>query len=673
MTGIATRSFRGRVPRVSTRLLDDNYAVVATNCKLTNGKLVPVNRPALVHTSLADAISTMYRLKFGEDENWLVWGADVSVARSPTSQDALGRLYYTGDGEPRMTTAAKAINGGGPYPDSWFVLGVVAPVTAPNVANTGGSGAQEFRGYLYTFVTALGEESAQSPAKLFYGYSNATSWDLSAMDAAPPNSGTISAAVKDTPSAGFTTVTLDSVFGLQALENVVFAGVSGMTDLNGAFELVSIDASTNQVVVPLATTQTYSGGSDTWTRVAPHNITGMKKRIYRTVGETNEDYKFVAEIDVATTTYADSIPASTVAKNGSNRTAGWLTPPRNAHSLIDLANGAHAVLAGNELCISVPYEPHAYPIKNRYSFPAKGIALIEADNNGIIILTDGKPYLCSATVPEAASLDPAGKVAPCLARLGVVDTGDGAIYPGHDGLYMISSAGARNLTENLYTQKEWEELNPSTFRAAFNSDGYYAVHSNGEGLPDSVWFIDIAEPDSSVDFDEEADVLYDNPVDKHLYVGIGNKIYLWDGDEANRKTMYWRTKDFELPAPKSFACAQVKAKYDDIVPINTEVLDANTALLADALNVDGAINTIGVNRVGVNASRLRRAPLQTEGFVQYTLIKAGVPVFSRGVTNDKPFRLPDKIHGDVYAEQVTGNVQIDGLYAAQAVKELGQV
>ena len=80
----------------------------------------------------------------------------------------------------------------------------------------------------------------------------------------------------------------------------------GLTELNGTHRIVSVDAALNRVVVRLATSQVYASGG-TWARESPLNTAGMVKRIYRTAG-TNPAFVFVAEIPVADTTYADTIP-----------------------------------------------------------------------------------------------------------------------------------------------------------------------------------------------------------------------------------------------------------------------------------------------------------------------------------------------------------------------------
>ena len=387
MTGIAIAAFRGAVPRTSERLIADNQAQKALNCKITSGRLDPLKGLSLVHTSVLAAITTMYRYRYGDVFNWLVWNKVVDVARSPVAQDTLGRFYFCGDGEPRMSTYADAISGT-VYPAAWYVLGVTPPADAMSITVTGGTGANEDRAYVYTFRTRYGEESGPSPATLKTGKVDG-SWDITGMNAAPPNSGTVSAAVKDTPLIGQVQVTLDTVFGLTAGEEVTFAGVLGMTDLNGKRKLVSVDKASNKVVVELTTAQTYAAGPDTWARVAPHNTTGMTKCIYRTVG-TNTDYKLVAEIPVANTAYSDTIPATTVSLAAGIATLDTLPPPKDMHSPVLLANGVMAGLSGNQLCLSEQGKPYSWPVGNRYNFPGTGIALCPA-GNAVLVLTDGFP------------------------------------------------------------------------------------------------------------------------------------------------------------------------------------------------------------------------------------------------------------------------------------------
>lgn len=670
MTGFVIRAPRGEVPRLSERLLADNFAQTAENCKIKSGRADPVNGLQLVHTSLADAIETMYRYRHLALDNWLIFDRVVDVVRSPVDNDTLGRFFYTGDGEPRMSTYADAITGGGPYPVAWYVLGVTPPVTAMTINVTGGVGVNEDRAYVYTFKTRYGEESGTSPATLKTGKVDG-SWDITGMDAAPPNSGTISAAVKDTPLPGQVEVTLNTVFGLAAHEEVTFASVAGMTDLNGKRKLVSVDTATNKVVVALATTQTYSAAADTWTRVAPHNTTSMVKRIYRTVG-TNTDYKFVAEIAVANTTYSDTIPAATVSLNAGITTLDTLPPPKDMHSMCLLANNAMAGLSGNQICLSEQGKPYSWPLANRYSFPGTGIALVPSGNSAII-LTDNYPHIATATVPEAASVSkiPGEALAPCVSKTGVVDIGGGALYPSHDGLYLATPGGVTNITAKLYTMDDWQRLKPSTFKAAFYDGLYIADHQTT--TVNRLLVLDVKEPDSAIQCNEVIDAIYANPWDGRLYVAQANKIYQWDADTANRYVASWRSKVFQLPKQVNMAAAQVHARYGDIIEMNNEALAFNTALIADVRNVDGEIACAEIGVYEVAASALLPVPQQTQGYVQFTLIRDGVPIFTKLVTSSKPFKLPAGKKSELYAVEIAASVGWESVNVAEGMGELGQV
>lgn len=666
MTGITFKGFRGKKPRTDARLLPDNQGTEALNLKITSGRIDPINGLGLVHTSLAAAIKTMYRYRFGvATDNWLVWANDVvDVAKSTTSQDALGRFYFTGDGEPRMSTYAAAISGGGPYPAGWFVLGVVPPKTAATLAVVGGAGPTEARAYVYTFVTPLGEESAPSPAVLVTGNTTGgASWNLSVMDVAPPNSGTISAAAY---SAGFVTVTLDTVFGLRAYEEITFAAVAGMTDLNGTFPIVSVDTALNKVVVALTTAQTYSAAADTWTRVAPHNTTGMTKRIYRTVG-TNTDYKFVAEIAVATTTYADTI-AATALGSGIDSLDNDL-PPKNGHSIINLANSTLAMIAGNELCISDFGKPYAWPTANRYAFAGNGVALAAAGNTALV-LTDGFPIAFDASSPDSASPNKIETLAPCVAKRGAVDVGSGVIYPSFDGLYILTPGGVNKVTQSLYRHDEWPDTMPATFKAAVWDGQYMAMHDTAVVDEDRILVLDVNEPDGVTEMGLQVDAIYANPYDGLLYMAVGNKIYQWDGDANNRLLAFWQSREMQIGKPTNFVWAQVHARYSDIVPVDTSQIAANTALMANADNADGAIGAGGILSYAIAGSAIVPVDPVTARTVQFTLLVNGVPVFTKNLTSSKAFRLPAGFKSEIQAIQISSNVPVYSASLATSIEEL---
>ncbi|HTN66401.1 MAG TPA: hypothetical protein VL051_09495 [Burkholderiaceae bacterium] len=163
--------FSGEIPRMIPRLLPESAAQRAENVRLDNGALTPVRAARLAQnvTGLdAGTIQTIYK----HGDTWLAWDKVVHAAPGPVAQD---RLYYTGDGAPKMRVD------GAVYP-----LAVPYPSAAP-VLTIGGSGSGNVTtsGYVYTFVTDFGEESEPSAISNLADWQAGQTRTLSGIQAAP--------------------------------------------------------------------------------------------------------------------------------------------------------------------------------------------------------------------------------------------------------------------------------------------------------------------------------------------------------------------------------------------------------------------------------------------------------------------------------------------------------
>lgn len=139
--------FSGEIPKLLPRLLPDMSAQAAFNVRLDDGALTPIRKPRRVFR-FEDAAN--YRTIYRHGNEWLGWTGLVNAAPGPVAQD---RLYYTGDGVPKMRV------GGNVYP-----LAVPRPTTKLTATVSGtGSGDKVTRLYVYTFVTEFGEESEPCP------------------------------------------------------------------------------------------------------------------------------------------------------------------------------------------------------------------------------------------------------------------------------------------------------------------------------------------------------------------------------------------------------------------------------------------------------------------------------------------------------------------------------
>lgn len=164
MPRLVVNQFDGIVPRTEAHELADNQAQVAQNVKLYAGELRPWDGTAqdVLVAALAN-VKTIYKLyNYAGGSQWLQYTNDVDIALSPLADTGDIRFYYTGDGSPRKSNYAMAAG------SQYYEMGVPAPVAAPTLTlTTPGSGSDQTRAYVYTFVSLFGtveEESAPSPA-----------------------------------------------------------------------------------------------------------------------------------------------------------------------------------------------------------------------------------------------------------------------------------------------------------------------------------------------------------------------------------------------------------------------------------------------------------------------------------------------------------------------------
>jgi hypothetical protein len=155
MSTLKLMQFSGEIPRLLPRLLPDTGAQLAENVRLDDGGLTPMRRKRAVHTVEGIEAKTIYK----HGTTWLAWPTIVNAAPGPVAQD---RLYYTGDGAPKMRVGAAVYPLALPFPSGALT------------ATLSGSGTGDVitRFYVYTFVTEFGEESEPNPV------SNEVNWQV---------------------------------------------------------------------------------------------------------------------------------------------------------------------------------------------------------------------------------------------------------------------------------------------------------------------------------------------------------------------------------------------------------------------------------------------------------------------------------------------------------------
>lgn len=660
MTTVRVKSFKAQIPRQERSNLGPEYASMCVNVDTSRGLVEAFRRPSMSYSTLAESIRTIFHYQYGENTYWLTWPRVVDVVRSPVPDDTAGRIYYTGDGEPRMTTYSAGASGTGPYPFSAFTLGVTEPRTAPTIsAPTGGTVVS--RAYVYTFRTALFEESGPSPQTVASG-TDGGSWVLSGLDTAPPNAGSVTGVVV---AEGIATITLPSTFGLFAGEEVRFSGLA-VPELDGVQRLESVGASTVTVKLPGITA---SGAGGAWERVAKHNTEGMVRCIYRTTG-TDTTYRRTDAMvltDPAATTFTDnvaskdlSIPLETIEVN---------RPPKNGHSLVILPNNCMAMWAGKELCLSESGKPHSWPTSLRYAQPSDGVALAVA-GNGLILLTEDKVRYATVPTAESVSFDNIG-TARCASKRGVAPIDGGCIFPAIDGWYAASSSAISKISEGVFRQQEWDDTTP-TSQVGVYLDGHYIVAYQDSAGDQKMMRFNVAKRDQVEPIDVVADAMHVSINDGKLYLATGPDVYVWANEAAARLGCSWVSKLFNFPAPLSMSVAKVDAAFDDpFVTQAAEDIAHNEAVLAKPWTARGALGGGSVGAVSVGGSLLRRVDPNSYAQVVFSILnEAGDIVFTKAVTSKEPFRLPGGFKLGACAYGISTNIPVRGFAVSTSMRSL---
>lgn len=307
------------------------------------------------------------------------------------------------------------------------------------------------------------------------------------------------------------------------------------------------------------------GNLGTTAPAGDYNIT--HKRIYRTnTGSTGAVYQFVAEVTIATASYADTIEAA--ALGDELVTADFDMPDPNMYGLVAHPGGFYVAFAGTAIYMSEPGYPYAWPVKYQLGidYNIVGGAVI---GDSVVICTTGTPYILSGNHPASTSLRRIEENQACLAKRSIVDMGFAVCYASPDGLIAVTPQGIKNVTEQLFSRDQWIALKPSSFVATLWEGKYLCSYNTGSVT--GVFAINPENPDAGVVYyDTYFYAAHNYLVDDYLYLVDGTNIVSWDS--SGTETPYtWKSGKLQAPKPVNFGVGQVRA--------NTYPYGATTPLL----------------------------------------------------------------------------------------------
>ena len=171
--------FGGQIPAIDERLLPPENAAYAQDAFLQAGRLEPLAADIEIHVLANPLARHAFRIPKENpgidnmsDSYWLEFtDPETSVVRSPVTN--ADRFYWANrQGVPGYNTKARIAAG-----DPALILGIPRPAVPPGVTPVGGAAPTVTRGYVYTWVSSLGEEGQPSPPTVIVGNVTAT-WNL---------------------------------------------------------------------------------------------------------------------------------------------------------------------------------------------------------------------------------------------------------------------------------------------------------------------------------------------------------------------------------------------------------------------------------------------------------------------------------------------------------------
>jgi len=480
MTGFKLQTFSGQAPKVYARLLPDDMAQIATNCRLDSGRLEPWKNNASSSVSFASgtiSASTKSIFKYS-DSVWIASNSELDIVRSPIAEDPHERLYLTGSTFPQMTTAQIVGN------NTYYRLGIPKPedLTSVTLSPTNSANVEtevpQSRSYIFTYVSYYGEEGVNCDAE--------------------------AAQVVDVYTDQ--TVTLDFP-----------------PNPSGSYNL-------------------------------------LKKRVYRT--DAGGIYRFVADVAISTDTFEDSvteaslgeeIPTSTFDAPADDVSADH--PEGPMLGLVSMPNGILAGFAGQTVCFSEAFQPHAFPDEYKLTVKSDIVALAPL-NTGLLVLTKEKPAIIQGLDPASMSMMEVDSSLSCVSKRSVVDMGDFVMYASPDGLVMATESGLNLITDQTFTRDQWQEYSPSSI-VAFLWEGHYVAFYNNGSESKGFIFDPRGGKNSFVKLDFHATAGFNDLETDQLYLVVsGSLVRFAEGSSASN--FVWRGKKFYSPRPINPAVAKVE-------------------------------------------------------------------------------------------------------------------
>jgi hypothetical protein len=638
----------------------------------------------------------------------------VDVATAQIEGDSSQRIYYTGDGIPKVTNFTMATSGT-EFPTTSYTLGLPLPAatpiaTATAFAEKNSSTRARDAGGTATIVTsaAHGLTTGDYVTTTLFGGTgyNLTNAPVTVVNATTFTYFTFGAA--ETATAD--TAGRVNLAGTIEPRTYVFTYYT-------AWEEESVPSEPSAAVfVKEGQTITVTGLPASWTHGAGYQTTGMKLRVYRTrvgtlvtvtmaahtlttgdeavldftTGTATDGGYIVTVVDANTFTvvdtatgatsgnvtrsnssFIDDIDVSTLDADTLLESLDYDQPETTMSGMLTIHNSMIVGFFGNTLCFCEPGKPHAWPIKYRQQIDSTIVGL-GAFGTTLIVLTDRTPWKVDGNNPEAVSLARTDYVLPCVSKRSIVNIGFGVMWSSTGGMAVYSTTiGTDYITKNVHSWTTWPQaVTPTGVIGKYYRGRYFGSDSTNTFLFERNDQVGGHLVRSDVIFTA---AYYLPATDAFYYVDSG-KVHLWNSPNVGPTTLDWKSKVFTTKQFVNFGAARVIADYSTpegeaaLIAENAAIVAAN-ALILLAATEGGAMGEDEANELMLDGSRL--TPLAVPEFnATFQFFVNKQLVYSNIITNDQPFRLPTGYRSDTFEVRVATTARVRAIHLAETVTGL---
>ena len=662
MANIQLQNLSGISPKSDRRLLPDNFAQKAENCRLKNGSLDVIIEP-IDNGNLSAATKTIFLWRYinesdTEIELFVEFPTEVSVAQSAIADDEFSRFFWTGnaDGKIHVKLYDKSLTSIVTYP-----LDMVAP--PPITGNSAASVLEtellsKWIGKRFTFLKSFGsgiltdahadwsrivsdtsvasEIDQLSSHSVSIGtnfgdkYENTIPGCGSAPGCAYVNRNTVSIIYDGTeiplpvdpnvkpvknrniiPSGTSFTVAGVGVLTVSdsSLERKFHQMIIDWSNVNASWniQIVSQKLRSEWTIVYSAETNIGEEGliSYVYTYVskygeesAPSEPAEFEKkpgshieldliigtasvdidfiRIYRTnAGSTSGRFRFVAEVANANSTFTDKVPSIQLAEE----LPVTEPPPDNLECLVVMPGGIFAAFVEKQLYFSDPYKPYSWPDGHNLAVDFF-IVCLRTGGTSLYVLTKGHPYIVFGGDPTTLAIEKIMNHQACVSKKSVGGVGNLIFYASPDGLFAMEGNVSKNLTEELFTRREWQAIDPPSIETEAHDQSIFIVTSTDN------YILNVFENNAAalVTTDESLSVLFSDLLDDTLYYKDGTDLMKWAGG-VNPLIAEWRSKQIEINKDMHFSCARVVA---DAYPVTFRLYKEDDTFIDIVVNNERA-------------------------------------------------------------------------------------